>query len=211
MKRFVFFILLLVPLRAFASWEARTIAVSDGDTFRVLSNSIVEVKIRLYGIDAPEKRQDYGMQSKKSLSDLVFGKTVQVETMDTDRYGRTVALVYADGQCVNERQIALGMAWVYEQYCTPEYLALWKPVEALARSDRTGLWAQANPQAPWDYRRSRAEQNERYAERDAKPASKLTALGIIFAAAGLILTLIRSSQRKRYIKRKKNNPDDYRP
>ncbi len=199
--------LLLVPCLAFASWKGRVIGVTDGDTVKVLSNETVEVRIRLYGIDAPERRQDFGARSKQYLAGLVAGKDVRVEPFDTDRYGRTVALIFADGKCANEAMIRAGMAWVYGQYCTADFCTEWKRLEAEARSNRAGLWTASTQQAPWDFRHAQAEETERQAARDAKPISQVIAWLIIIGLSAGILALIRLIQNKRYIKRKRENPD----
>jgi endonuclease YncB( thermonuclease family) len=79
-------------------------------------------KVRLYGIDTPEKRQDFGNKAKQFTSDMVFGKYVEVEPVTKDRYGRTVGLVYINGQCLNEELIRAGFAWVYIKLLQEGYL-----------------------------------------------------------------------------------------
>ena len=94
----------------------KVVAVADGDTITVLDTNKVQHKIRLAGIDAPEKAQPYGQTSKQSLSDLVFGKTVTVDTDKTDRYGREVGKVLVDGVDTNLEQVRRGLAWHYKAY-----------------------------------------------------------------------------------------------
>ena len=81
--------------------EGRVVGVADGDTITVLDNTNTQHKIRLAGIDAPEKKQPFGNVSKKSLSDLVYGKQVSVDYNKQDRYGRTVGKVMAEGVDAN--------------------------------------------------------------------------------------------------------------
>lgn len=126
------------------------VGVTDGDTLRVMHNGREE-KIRLDGVDAPEKSQPFGSRSKQNLSALVFGQVVTVAPTDRDRYGRTVARVYtADGRCVNAEQVGAGLAWWYREYALHD-TAL-EALEAEARRARRGLWADPMPVAPWDFR-----------------------------------------------------------
>jgi micrococcal nuclease len=138
------------------AWESRTKSVRDGDSINVTNDDGVVVNIRLYGIDAPESKQAFGYQAKKRLTQLVSRKTIRIENMDTDRYGRTVALVrLSDGTLVNEEMLRSGLAWVYEQYCLREDLCeSLRQAQAEARSAGRGLWAEANPTPPWEWRKS---------------------------------------------------------
>jgi endonuclease YncB( thermonuclease family) len=92
------------------------VSVTDGDTITVLRDK-KQLRIRLYGIDTPEKGQAFGNKAKQFTSKMVFGKVVEVEVMDTDRYGRTVALVGVNKQILKEELLKAGYAWVYYQYC----------------------------------------------------------------------------------------------
>lgn len=207
MKKLLVLICLIVPLTAFASWEGKVVKVADGDTITVLSNGSTQVRIRFYGIDAPERRQDFGTRAKQYVSDMVFNKTVRLEPMDVDRYGRTVALVFIEGKCVNEALIREGFAWVYTEYCTESFCAEWERLESEARSNRTGIWGVSDPVSPWDFRHAQAEETARQQERDAKPGFQILAWAIIFVLAAGLLALIRFIQIRHYIKRKRKNPD----
>jgi endonuclease YncB( thermonuclease family) len=150
------------------TFSAKVIAVMDGDTVMVLREGGSEaagsppaspsrgvrgsqrIKIRLANIDAPEKDQAFGMQSRDSLLELVGRKVVQIETQAVDQYGRVVGLISVDGRSVNQEQVRRGMAWEYSHYHTDKtYIGLEKD----ARQSRRGLWAQASPQAPWQWRK----------------------------------------------------------
>lgn len=135
--------------------QGRVVGVSDGDTLTLLVGGHQQVKVRLAGVDAPEKKQDFGQASKKSLSDQVFNQVVTVEVQDTDRYGRTVGWVSVEGGDVNAAQVQRGMAWVYRQYVdtTSRYGKALLDLEANAQARRAGLWAGHNPTPPWDFRR----------------------------------------------------------
>lgn len=148
----------LLPLLCCAAWAAtpvRVVGVSDGDTIRVVADG-KQIKIRLHGIDAPEDGQAYGKVSTKGLRSLLAGRQVSIEPMDTDRYGRTVALVYADGLNVNEAMVSNGWAWVYPQYCTQSFCSKWIQAESIAKASKSGLWREWAALPPWEWR---AQQN----------------------------------------------------
>ena len=135
----------------------KVVAVADGDTITVLDANKVQHKIRLGGIDAPEKAQPFGQTSKQSLSDLVHGKTVTVDTDKTDRYGREVGKVQVDGVDANLEQVRRGLAWHYKAYQReqpPGDRLAYAAAEKDAAAARLGLWQDAVPVAPWDWRHS---------------------------------------------------------
>ena len=136
------------------AWTGKVVRVADGDTITVLRDGHDQVKIRLYGIDAPESGQPYGKASKRSLSSMVHGQSVQVEVMDTDRYGRTVARIFVDGEDVNAALLRSGQAWLYRQYCKGWVCDEWARLETEARSSGVGLWADKEPTPPWQWRRN---------------------------------------------------------
>lgn len=109
-----------------------------------------QIKIRLHGIDCPEKSQDFGNVAKEFLSTLVFGKTVSVKKLDTDRYGRTIGMVLIDSVNVNEELLKAGLAWHYKYY---DKSLLWAKLEETARKEKKGLWSMPNPIPPWDFRK----------------------------------------------------------
>jgi endonuclease YncB( thermonuclease family) len=144
-------ILLIIFSGASFAWEAKVVGVSDGDTITVF-NGETQTKIRLHGIDCPEKSQGFGNKAKQFTSDLCFGKTVEVCPLDTDRYGRTVAVVkLKDGRELNQELIRGGMAWHYKRYSDDEAYVL---AEKQARDAGVGLWQDHNPIPPWEYRRN---------------------------------------------------------
>jgi micrococcal nuclease len=135
------------------SFTGRVVGVHDGDTLTVLVDER-HVKVRLQGIDAPELAQSFGQQSRQALSALVFGQTVVVEVVDLDRYHRTVAHVSVLGRDVGAVLVRAGLAWWYQRYA-PDDDAL-RHGEADARAQHRGLWRDAAPMAPWDWRRASA-------------------------------------------------------
>ncbi len=153
MKRFslFFFSLLLTSQCHAAVIIGEVVSIADGDTITVLQDR-KQYKVRLAEIDAPEKKQPYGQKSKQALSDWVFGKYVNVEQVDTDRYGRIVGKVYVGGIYVNAEMVRNGHAWVYPKYAKDENLY---QLEKLAREQRLGLWALQEDQRvpPWEWRK----------------------------------------------------------
>ena len=157
-RRFIFLSLLALLYASTASaWPGKVVRVVDGDTIVVLDNKNQQVKIRLYGIDTPEKRQAFGRKAKQFTANLVWKKQVQVKPVAIDRYGRTIALVYFDKQkCLNRELVASGYAWVYRRYCKSWRLcSRWLQAEKEARKSRLGLWRDPNPTPPWIWRRNR--------------------------------------------------------
>ena len=155
---------LLVALACTANAETvtdRVVGVADGDTITVLDADKVQHKIRLAGIDAPEKKQEFGNRSKESLSALTFDKTVIVQTSKRDRYGRQIGKVLVNGQDVNLVQVERGMAWFYRQYQreqSPNDRRLYEAAEDAAKAAKRGLWQDTDPVAPWEFRgRGRAK------------------------------------------------------
>ena len=137
------------------SISGKVVKVADGDTFTLLDNNNQQVRVRLHGIDAPERGQDFGNVSRQKLSDLIFGKGVVVEEMDVDRYGRTVAIVYTtDGICVNEQLLKEGLAWHYKEYDSNE---AWANMERNAKKEKRGLWSQPKAVAPWQWRKDKRD------------------------------------------------------
>lgn len=133
--------------------SAQLIYVKDGDSIVVNLNGR-ETEVRLYGIDAPEFGQAYGEKSTKALRKLLAGHEVGIEPVTTDRYGRTVALVFADGKNVCEAMVADGQAWLYTKYCKKSFCGKWRKDEENARKARLGLWRKDSPRPPWEWRKT---------------------------------------------------------
>jgi len=131
------------------------VSVTDGDTVTLLDELKVQHKIRLAGIDAPEKKQAFGMRSKDSLSDLVYKKQVIIETNKTDRYGREIGVIFVYGKDANLEQVNRGFAWHYKAYQREQSAndrRLYEYAEREARAVKKGLWIDANPTPPWEFR-----------------------------------------------------------
>jgi len=134
--------------------SVQVVGVTDGDTIKVLIEG-QQVKIRLYGIDAPESGQSYGRAAQTALKQIIAGRKITIKTVDHDRYGRSVALVYADGMNVNEIMASSGYAWIYPQYCKASFCEEWRGKEIIARNNKNGLWQDVHPTPPWEWRRKK--------------------------------------------------------
>jgi endonuclease YncB( thermonuclease family) len=154
--RFTLIVLVIVWAPTFAATlTGKVVKVADGDTITVLQEN-TQHRIRLQGIDAPERKQPHGNASRKHLASLVAGKTVTVQWDKRDRYGRIVGFVIVDGQDVNLEQLKAGMAWFYRYYqkeLSPETRNLYARAEDEARANKKGLWQEKDSAPPWEWRR----------------------------------------------------------
>ena len=138
----------------------RLARMTDGDCFELRDEKNRLLRVRLYGIDAPEGSQRFGRESREHLQSLMAGRKMRIKTMYEDNHKRAVALVYLsdgdgiDERSVNQRQIQAGMAWVYDYFCTEGFCNTWKLEEAMAQKQQLGLWKDASPTPPWQWRRS---------------------------------------------------------
>jgi len=153
-----FIFCLIIAVQVFA-WEGRVVRVLDGDTVEVLNSQNQTTRVRLYGIDTPEKSQDFGQKAKQFTLSLVGSKTVDVEAIDTDRYGRTVGVITLGNTVLNAEILKAGYAWYYAQYCKKDFCGEWQQLESQARSSKIGLWSISNPQPPWDFRKYQKKSN----------------------------------------------------
>jgi len=134
----------------------QVIRVIDGDTITILDANKEQFKIRLSGIDAPEKNQAFGNVSKQSLSEMIAGKEVKVDYNKRGRYGRIIGKVLLNNEEVNLTQVKRGLAWHYKQYEHEQEVedrALYAQEEYLAQKNRLGLWNDKKPIPPWEYRK----------------------------------------------------------
>lgn len=169
MKRFNLLVaaitLSLVQVAQISSASADTIdglvvGVMDGDTIDVLDRSNSKHRIRLAGIDAPEKAQAFGTRSKQALSELVYKKQVRVTYSTKDMYGRVIGQVVVDEVDANRNMVEQGLAWVYrtcnrQDVCTPSKEGRpYVEAETYAVTTKAGLWVDPSPMAPWEFRRN---------------------------------------------------------
>ena len=149
--------------------EGRVVRIADGDTLTVLTYSQSQVKVRLAGIDAPERAQPFGERSKQNLARLVAGKPVEIRWHKRDRYGRLVGQVWVvspDARCQGAgcpktldaglAQVTVGLAWHYKKYAgeqSEQDRERYSFAEVEARARRAGLWREGDPVAPWEWRK----------------------------------------------------------
>lgn len=140
------------------SYSGLVVSVADGDTVTVLDGANQQHKVRLSGIDAPEKAQAFGNVSRQHLAKLVFQKRVTIEFEKLDRYRREVGKVLVAGQDINLQQIEAGLAWHYKKYQSEQPLAdrqAYSAAENQASAEQRGLWRDPEPIPPWDFRKSK--------------------------------------------------------
>jgi endonuclease YncB( thermonuclease family) len=126
------------------------VSIADGDTQTLLDDSKTQHKIRLAGIDAPEKGQAFGTKARENLAAKVFRQKVRIEVIDVDRYRREVGRIFLGDRFINMEMVRDGFAWRYVQYDKPGEFT---NAEDEARARRRGLWAEPNPTPPWEWRR----------------------------------------------------------
>ena len=142
-------------------YSVRVVKIVDGDTFIGLTNDRREVHFRLLGIDAPEKGQPFSEKSKEKLAELIAGKFVRIKAQQKpDRYGRLIVWAYTpDGEDVSAEMLKAGLSWHFRKY---DNSAIYSQLENEARKNRFGIWSEANPVSPWDFRKN---SNKRFLKR----------------------------------------------
>ena len=149
----IIFALLAWTSATFADFSGKVVAVQDGDTLEVMKEGVA-VRVRLHGIDCPEKGQAFGQKAKQFTSDLAFGKTVTVREKGRDRNGRTIGeVILEDGQSLNRELVRVGLAWWFRKYAKND--AELEALEKEAREARKSLWEDADPVPPWEWRKGR--------------------------------------------------------
>lgn len=157
MRKILLFLAAFVATNCLAL-EGLVVGVSDGDTITVLDAEKTQHKIRLAGIDSPEKAQAFGNRAKEHLSSLVYRKRVGIDGDKVDRYGRRVGKVILDGCDVCLEMVESGFAWHYVKYAREQSRAdraLYAAAERDARASKRGLWRDSDPVAPWDWRKAK--------------------------------------------------------
>jgi endonuclease YncB( thermonuclease family) len=151
MTKYIVLFTLSLLFAADKSITGKVVKVTDGDTVTLLTPDNKQEKIRLDGIDAPEKKQDYGEKSRQYLASLIAGKTVRVKYRSKDRYGRILGTVYVGNRNVNEEMVRKGLAWQY-RYNNSKNLAR---LQAEAKARKLNIWSAKSPVDPYDYRKNR--------------------------------------------------------
>ena len=166
-----FVLLCATPAASAALLEGRVVRIADGDTLTVLTDGQNQIKVRLAGIDAPERAQPFGERSRQNLARLVAGRAVEIRWHKRDRYGRVVGQVWVvspDARCQGAgcpktldaglAQLTVGLAWHYKKYAgeqSEEDRERYSFAEVEARARKAGLWREREPVAPWEWRKGR--------------------------------------------------------
>jgi len=147
----IFILLALLPFGLYSqTFQVKVVGISDGDTFTGLNRDNLQLKFRIHGIDAPEKKQAFGTKSREHLGSLIFGQDVTVHVNDRDNWGRYIATVsIEDGRDVGKEMIQAGLAWHYKHFDKSEAYA---QAEQTARDNKRGLWSDPKAVAPWEFR-----------------------------------------------------------
>ncbi|MDX1960871.1 MAG: thermonuclease family protein [Leptospiraceae bacterium] len=151
MKNFIYSaIVFIYSISIYAeTFSGKVVSVHDGDTVRILVEN-KQVKVRLFGIDAPETNQAFGTKSKEALKSLVHKKQVTVDHKGKDQFGRTLGVIFLEGKDINLEMLKLGMVWVYKIHRKKgPYLS----AEEEAKKNSIGLWADKDPTPPWIFRK----------------------------------------------------------
>lgn len=157
---FLFLFFFSVSESAGRSLEGIVKAVYDGDTILLATREESRLKVRLYGIDAPETKkpdmpgQPFGDIAKRTLMYKIMGRRVTADIVDIDQYKRAVAVIRYSGRDVNREMVAEGCAWAYRQYLKGPYTSEYIGVEERARARHIGLWRDSNPTPPWEFRQT---------------------------------------------------------
>ena len=147
-------LLLAICINCYSQLTGKVASIADGDTFTLLTPEKKQIKIRLHGIDCPEKNQDFGTAARQYLSDLIFEKTVKVQKVRIDRYKRTIGIVTVDGEVVNEILLQQGLAWHYKKY---DENPKWATLEQEARKAKLKIWSVKDPVPPWEFRTKKSK------------------------------------------------------
>lgn len=155
MKKNITLLFILFSFNLFYSQTTLTgkvIGIKDGDTVVVLDSLNNQTTLRLAEVDTPEKSQPFGTKAKQFTSDQIYLKTIKYVITDTDRYGRSIAMIYYDNdnKYLSAAIIKAGMGWHYKRYSKSKEL---EEFEIIARKNKTGLWVDNNPIAPWEWRK----------------------------------------------------------
>jgi len=151
------------PVPGAKSVLGKVVKIVDGDTIDIVDAQNVQYRIRLQGIDAPERRQDFGTVARENLGNLIFGKHVRIEYQKIEWRGRLIGKVWLEGEDECLAQVRAGLAWHYKDYQkeqSPQDRQLYATVEQEARTQKRGLWKDPAPTPPWDFRHHKTGSNE---------------------------------------------------
>jgi micrococcal nuclease len=147
----LFYIIFFVGLTCYSqTLTGKVVGITDGDTFKFLVQDSILHRIRVANIDCPERKQPFSSRAKQFTSDAIFGKTIKVKVLSTDRYGRLIGVViYNGGLNLSSELIKNGFAWHYLKYSKDPTL---QALEDKAKNNKIGLWIDPNSIPPWEWR-----------------------------------------------------------
>ena len=158
MKQLLLFFLIVTHVSTPTSAQKQTgkltgkvIHIVDGDTFDLLTEDTIKIRIRLNGIDCPERKQDFFQVCKEALGTYILGKNVLLVTHGKDRWKRVIADVYVNREFINLKMVRHGYAWHFKKYSNDTNLT---QAEQIARKNKSGIWKMKDPEAPWNFRKS---------------------------------------------------------
>ena len=164
MKIFLLVIIFFGFQNSFADiLSGKVIKITDGDTVHLLVEGNEKEKIRLAGIDAPERKQAFGKKSKQYLADLIGAKQVTVEFNKRDRYGRIVGKILYKRKDINLEMVKAGLAWHYKKYAheqSEDDRLAYIVAENNAYKNKKGLWHDKEPTSPWEFRKERRKKKK---------------------------------------------------
>ena len=149
---------------SFSQMSGKVIKIVDGDTYDLLLKNNTTIRIRMAGIDAPEKGMPFYKVAKDYLGKLCFGKQIHLEIIEKDRYGRYIAYSFLENRTeLSHEMIKGGMAWHFKKYSSDAVLS---SLEIAARKSKLGLWADENPMPPWENRRMHKKSTRIFANKN---------------------------------------------
>ncbi|GAB4161482.1 MAG: thermonuclease family protein [Winogradskyella sp.] len=150
-------ILLFTTISFAQTITGKVVAITDGDTFKLLTQDSTLVRVRVANIDCPERKQPFSKRAKQFTSDAIFNKQVEIKVIKKDRYGRSIAYVFYDDKNLSRELLKAGLAWHYVKYSDDKTL---QPLEDKAKKDKIGLWVDPKAIAPWEWRSSKKKKKK---------------------------------------------------
>ncbi|WP_298499817.1 thermonuclease family protein [uncultured Algibacter sp.] len=138
--------------------KGKVVAITDGDTFKLLTKDSILIKVRVANIDCPERKQPFSNKSKQFTSNAIFGKKIIIKELSKDRYGRSIAnVIYNDSLNLSQELIKYGLAWHYVKYSKDSIL---QSLEDNARNNKIGLWQDPTSIPPWEWRANKRKKRK---------------------------------------------------
>ncbi|NLI32262.1 MAG: nuclease [Deltaproteobacteria bacterium] len=140
-----------------SAWEGKVLSIIDGDSL-IVSHDGKKEQVDFYGIDCPEKEQDFGQVARNYTMQRLQGQLVDIEPSGKTRYDPAAALVSLEGNLFNLELVRVGLAWIRTQKCTRPECEEWREIQKQAKRKRSGVWSTFNPIPPWEFKRSKDAQ-----------------------------------------------------